>query len=130
MTTYCDYAGRHQGIARRICSLKTPPISFVNWSYASGLPTSDGQDPSSEFSANMQLGLKPPQETNRLFRSDIKHYITQQTNKQTSRSATTIQPLPLVSREVEESSSEKGGGLMRLVPKKRTRSPNRQIMKR
>ena len=54
----------------------------------------DGQDPSSEYSANMQQGLKPPQETSCLFmlgrfnqsRSEIENKLpNKQTNKQANK---------------------------------------------
>ena len=60
---YCDHAGWPRGLARGIDSLKTLPTSLANWSYASGLPDSDGVDPSSEYCANKQQGLKPPRKT-------------------------------------------------------------------
>ena len=77
---YCDYAGRRQSLARGIYFLKTPPTSLVNWC-ASGYLDSDGQDPSSEYIAKKQQGLKPPQETACLFRSEIENKLPNKTKQ-------------------------------------------------
>ena len=52
----------------------------------SGYPDSDGVDPSSEYCAKNQQGLKPPQETTCLFRSETENKLpNKQTNKQTNK---------------------------------------------
>ena len=53
-------------------------------------PDSDGMDPSSEYCANKQQGLKLPQETTCLFCSEIENklpnkQINKQINKQTNK---------------------------------------------